>query len=158
VTSRPRAGRDLASGVGLAAFAALYLVANRRYPLDSVAAPGHGGFPLAVGFILLGLAGWQTCRALPAWLEVRRTGAEEGDGVSSPGHPLLMIGLVVAYAAAIGAIGFLSASFALVLASSRLLEARGWLRPVALALGVTAVAYLIFVAWLGVPLPAGLLR
>jgi hypothetical protein len=142
----------------LAALATLYLVANRQYPLDSLAAPGPGVFPLAVGSILLVLAAWQTCRTLPAWLEARRIGAAEGSGPSSPGHSLRMIGLVVAYAAAIGAVGFLGASFALVLASSRLLGARGWLRSVALALGVTAVAYVIFVAWLGVPLPPGLFR
>ena len=29
---------------------------------------------------------------------------------------------------------------------------------VVLALGVTLAAYVLFVAWLGVPLPAGLLR
>jgi hypothetical protein len=42
--------------------------------------------------------------------------------------------------------------------SSRLLGARDWLRPVVLALGVTVVAHVIFVAWLGVPFPTGLLR
>ena len=158
MTSGPRAGRDLAGAAGLAVLAALYLVANRRYPLDSLAAPGPGVFPLGVGLILLGLAGWQTCRALPGWLGARRVRAKEGGGVGSPRHPLVMIGLVVTYASAIGAIGFLGASFVLVLAGSRLLGARGWLRPVALALGVIAAAHVIFVAWLGVPLPTGLLR
>jgi hypothetical protein len=143
---------------GLAALATLYLVANRRYPLDSLTAPGPGVFPLGVGLILLGLAGWQACRALAAWRGARRMRPEEGEVIRSPKHPLRMIGLVVAYAAAIGTIGFFGASFALVLASSRLLGARGWVRPAALALGVTSVAYVIFVVWLGVPLPTGLLR
>jgi hypothetical protein len=62
------------------------------------------------------------------------------------------------YAAAAGTVGFLTASFVLVVVASRLLGAAGWLRPAALALGVTLAAYALFVVWLGVPLPAGLLR
>jgi hypothetical protein len=36
--------------------------------------------------------------------------------------------------------------------------APGWARPALLAVGTTVATYVIFVAWLGVPLPAGLLR
>ena len=63
--------------------------------------------------------------------------------------------VLVGFALAAGTLGFLTASFALVLVASRLLGAPDWLRPAALALGVTLAAYVIFVAWLGVPLPRG---
>jgi hypothetical protein len=155
------AGRDLASAAGLAAFAVAYLVAGRAYPFDTLAAPGPGVFPLAVGVLLLGLAIGQGAAAL------RRAGRPPGSPATSAsgggpagepgvsGRMLGLTGVLVAYAAATGLIGFLTASFALVLASSRLLGAHDWLRPALLAGGVTAAAYVIFVLWLAVPLPRG---
>jgi hypothetical protein len=154
------ARRDLASAAGLAVLAIAYLVAGRAYSLDTLAAPGPGVFPLAVGVLLLGLAIGQGAAALPRG---RRPGspappASAGKpagerGVS--GRVLALMGVLVAYAAAAGPIGFLTASFALVLVSSRLLGARDWLRPALLAAGATAGAYVIFVLWLAVPLPRG---
>jgi hypothetical protein len=64
---------------------------------------------------------------------------------------------LAAFATGAGTVGFLTASFGLVLVASRLLGAPDWLRAAGLAAGVTIAAYAIFVAWLGVPLPAGLL-
>jgi hypothetical protein len=68
---------------------------------------------------------------------------------------MALVAVLIGYPIAAGVVGFLAASFAVVLVSSRLLGARDWIGPVALALGVTAAAYAIFVVWLGVPLPAG---
>jgi hypothetical protein len=155
------ARRDLASAAGLAVLAIAYLVAGRAYPLDTLAAPGPGVFPLAVGVLLLGLAIGQGAAAL------RRAGRQpgslapstSGDGPAgepgASGRVLALTGVLVAYAVAAGLVGFLPASFALVLVSSRLLGARDWLRPALLAGGVTAAAYVIFVLWLAVPLPRG---
>jgi hypothetical protein len=146
------ARRDLASAAGLAVLAVAYLVANREYALDTLAAPGPGVFPLAVGLSMLGFA---ACQAIAA------TRSSAGAAPHPPGdrrarwRVLALVGVLVVYAVAAGTIGFLTASFALVLVSSRLLGARGWLRPAVLAAGVTAAAYLIFVVWLAVPLPRG---
>jgi hypothetical protein len=149
-----RRRRDLLSAGGLAVLAVAYLVASRAYPLDSLATPGPGVFPLAAGLLLLGLATGQAAVAARARAEAATPPA---DG-STAFRAWALMALLVGYAAAAGTVGFLAASFALVLVASRLLGATGWLRPAALALGVTIAAYVLFVAWLGVPLPAGLLR
>ena len=47
------ASRDRRLALGLAALALLYLAAGRRYPLDTLAAPGPGVFPVAAGAALL---------------------------------------------------------------------------------------------------------
>jgi hypothetical protein len=150
----PGARRDVQSAAGLGLVALAYLVASRRYPLDTLAAPGPGVFPLAAGALALVLAVGQVARAL-----VR---GEDAPGARAPGaggrRLAAMVVLLVAYAAAVGTAGFLASSVVLVFVSSRLLGQPGWLRPAALALGVTAAAWAIFVAWLGVPLPAGVLR
>ena len=62
----PEARRDLLSAGGLAVLAVAYLVANRAYPLDTLATPGPGVFPLAAGVLLLGLAAGQAVAAVRA--------------------------------------------------------------------------------------------
>ena len=150
----PGARRDLLSAAGLGLVALAYLVAGHRYPLDTLAAPGPGVFPLAAGTLALVLAAGQAVRAL-----VRREDATVAAAEAVRRRDLLaMVALLIGYAAAVGTVGFLASTLLLVVLSSRLLGERGWLRPAALALGVTAAAWAVFVAWLGVPLPAGLLR
>jgi Tripartite tricarboxylate transporter TctB family len=146
----PGAGarRDRWSAAGLAVLAAAYLAANLRYSLDTLAAPGPGVFPLAAGVALLVLAGWQVI--VPA-----RGPDRAAEVASRPRNPLLMIGLLGLYAASLGVLGFLPSSFVLVLLAARLMGAPGWMRPAMLALGVTIATWLVFVVWLGVPLPAG---
>ena len=155
----PGTRRDLLSAAALGLLAGVYLLANRGYPLDTLATPGPGIFPLAVGLLLLGLALAQAATALRSGLDAASmpSGASWA-GAAAWGRVLAMVVVLVAYAIAAGLIGFLPASLAAIFASSRLLGTRGWLRPLALAVSVTVAAHLIFVAWLGVPFPTGPFR
>jgi hypothetical protein len=157
MSRRPEARRDVLSAAGLAVLAGAYLLANRRYSLDTLATPGPGVFPLAVGVLILGLAAAQAAAAWRSRSEPTQSADVEAK-TDRPGRAIAMASVLVAYAAAAGVVGFLTASFAAVLVSSRLLGARDWVRPIALAVGVAVAAHLIFVAWLGVPFPRGLLR
>ena len=146
-----RSRRDQWSAAGLAVLALGYLLAGRQYPLDTLATPGPGIFPLAVGLALLALAIWQLLaggRRLAA-----AAAASEADDVGITRAPLIMIAVLVLYAVSLPRLGFTLTSFVLVLVASWLMGLRGWWRPVVLALGVTAVSRLIFGFWLGVPLP-----
>jgi Tripartite tricarboxylate transporter TctB family len=149
--------RDRWSAVGLAAIALSYLLAGRGYALDTFATPGPGVFPLAGGLALLAVAVWQfatagstagstTADPRPA------AGTADRPGAARPRTPLIMAVVLVAYAAALPVVGFLPASFVLVVVAARLLGLPGWWRPAALALGVTVASRVIFVSWLGVPL------
>jgi putative tricarboxylic transport membrane protein len=145
----PGARRERWCTAGLAVIAVAYLAANLRYPLETLASPGPGVFPLATGVTLLLLAGWQ--------LLVPAREPERDTQIAGPRRHalLLMIGLLALYAAVLGPLGFLASSFGLVLLAARLMGATGWRRPAVLALGVTVASYVVFVIWLGVPLPAG---
>jgi putative tricarboxylic transport membrane protein len=136
-------GRDRWSAIGLALLAIGYLLAARRYPLDTLATPGPGIVPLGAGLALL---------ALSIWLLV--TGRPRPVADPALRWPAIVVSAVlVLYAAVLPRLGFVVSSFALVVVSSRLMGLRGWWRPAALALGVAAAAYLLFARWLGVPLP-----
>jgi putative tricarboxylic transport membrane protein len=160
----PQARRDRWSAAGLAALALAYLVANRGHALDTLAAPGPGVFPLLAGVALLLVAIWQlvgagTPKSSPAAL-LPGPGCPAGPAPAAPPHraPLAMTGVLVAYAASIGVLGFLAASAALVVVAARLMGAREWWRPVLLAVVVVIATHLVFATWLGVPLPPGRLR
>jgi hypothetical protein len=149
-----RRRRDLLGAGGLAVLAVAFLVANRAYPLDTLATPGPGIFPLAAGLLLLGLAACQAVLAARAGPEAAAAPAEPAPALRASA----LMAALVGFAGAAGTVGFLTASFGLVVVASRILGARDWVRPATLALGVTLAAYVIFIAWLGVPLPAGFLR
>ncbi|PYM90377.1 MAG: hypothetical protein DME08_23605 [Candidatus Rokuibacteriota bacterium] len=147
--------RDRRSAVGLAVFAIAYLLGDLRYPLDTLATPGPGLFPLMAGLALLALAAWQFATAgsrarAPVQPASTTLQAVEPAAV---GPPLVMVGILIVYAALFRLIGFFPTSVALVFVSSRLMGLGGWWRPATLALGVTAASHVVFVRWLGVPLP-----
>ncbi|MGH7323176.1 MAG: tripartite tricarboxylate transporter TctB family protein [Candidatus Rokuibacteriota bacterium] len=167
MASGPEARRDRWSVAGLAVLALAYLYASRQYPLDALATPGPGVVPLVAGVALLLLASWQLVapghrreRAEPSVdsREVADQPPVRRASARAPGRhdQFLMVGLLVAYAASLGILGFLAASFALVVLAARLMGAPGWWRPALLAAGVTVATYLLFAVWLGLPLPAGL--
>jgi Tripartite tricarboxylate transporter TctB family len=169
-------GRDRWSAVGLAVIALGYLLAGRGYALDTLASPGPGVFPLAGGLALLALATWQFAAAG----RIARPPTADARGTSAPSEaaaalataataavapradvhdasrrraPLVMAAVLVLYAAALPVVGFPVASFVLVVVAARLMGLPGWWRPAALALAVVAVSRVVFVTWLGVPLP-----
>ena len=141
-------GRDRWSAVGLALLAIGYLLAARRYPLDTLATPGPGIFPLIAGVGLLAVALWQLAA---------RAATRAADGPpAAPLHraaPAITGVVLILYALAFPRIGFLASSFVLVAVVSRLMGRAGWWRPAALALGITAASHVVFARWLGVSLP-----
>ena len=143
-------GRDRWSAAGLGLLAVVYLVIARRYPLDTLATPGPGVVPLIAGLALL-------TTAIAMFATARSTQSAPPDeavaGEHHPRGPFVLAAALVFYAVLLPRLGFITSSFALVVLASRLMGAPGWWRPVALAVGVAAVAHLLFARWLGVPLP-----
>jgi hypothetical protein len=162
-------GRDRWSAAGLGLLAIGYLLAGRRYSLDSLATPGPGLVPLVTGVALLAVAVWlfvTSGRVAATRIASRPSAARAGvaDPATPTGpsdapplrgrwSPLALAAALAIYAAILPALGFVVSSFALVVVASRLMGAPGWWRPALLALGVTGVSYLLFARWLGVPLP-----
>ncbi len=159
--------REILGSIVLAAVGAAYLLIAARYPLETLANPGPGIFPLVVGAMVVGLAAWQTVHGVRALRHTPggmpapggRAGGEGPAGAAEDGwKAAVMVALLVVYLLVVGRIGFLVCTAGVVLACSKLMNAPGWRRPLLLAAGVILFCYVVFEVWLKVPFPKGVLR
>lgn len=160
------ARKELTSGILLVLVAGGYLLYNTRHALDTLANPGPGVFPLAVGLLLASVATWQVAHAGGRLMAAPRepqdrlvTGESKGSPQSTTTGrvPLCLVAILVLYLIVLSWIGFLSSTFILVIIASRLMGSPGWGRPIALAVGIVLGCYFLFSVWLKVPLPTGYL-
>ncbi|HEX7125118.1 MAG TPA: tripartite tricarboxylate transporter TctB family protein [Thermodesulfobacteriota bacterium] len=138
---------------GLFGLVGLFFALEARdlsYMEESV--PGAGFLPFWLGLLLVAL--------VAGFLFTTRPAKPAGDGASGPSPAdrrkvaAVSLGLV-ACIAAIGELGFTASIAAYLLFLARAVERRGWGLSAGVALGATLGLYLIFQAWLKVPLPRG---
>lgn len=137
-----------------------YLAYNTKYSLDSWNNPGPAVFPLIVGVSFIFLSAWQF--ALTFW---RPVGGFEEDRQTPLGkfffhgraetRPFLLVVVFLIDLLLMKTIGFFPSSFVFVVATSRLLGARDWIRPLGLGGGIDLFCYLLFEVWLKLSLPKG---
>jgi hypothetical protein len=145
------------SAIALFVFGAITVALSLQLPIGSVRAPDSGLFPLALGVLLMGLAAGHGAQA---WL------ARPGPAAAPPAKPddagatrrvVLFMGAVVTATALLVPLGYLLTSFLMMLALLWVLGLRR-LHVAGLIAAASAVAcQLIFVRWLRIPLPPGVL-
>jgi putative tricarboxylic transport membrane protein len=148
--------KEVLSSLALVLFGAVFLLYDTKYPLDELANPGPGVFPLLVGAVLVILTLWQLVRSFRRTGQVR-TGAETLSRNGNEARVLLMVAVFIVYLLAVTWVGFFASNFLFVIVSSRLLGAKGWKGPVLLSLGIDIFCYLLFEVWLKVSFPRGIL-
>jgi putative tricarboxylic transport membrane protein len=146
--------RDLGAAAVLLAFGLFAVIQARGLRFGSVVAPGPGFFPLclAAALCLTSLA-----LLVNAWREAPEGAVASGAG----GRRFAMIGALVAllvYALVLERLGFLLATFGLLVFFFKALQRQSWLVAVGGAVATALVSHLVFKIWLGVNLPGGLLR
>jgi len=144
----------------------IFLVYTTRYPLDDWENPGPAVFPLILGGILLALAAWQLIRALMA-PKMPGSAAEKAHGIDAvkkflrdnagEAKVIALTVMLVLYILMMQWIGFFVSTLLLVILASRLMEAKDWGRPIALAAGVGLFCYLLFEVWIKLSFPRGVL-
>ena len=143
--------RDRAAAAVLVVFGVGGLVAARRLTIGDPAHPGPGFFPfwLALALCVVALALLLTRSpvvprpvAVPA--ERRRHG-----------KVVLALAASAAYAFALEPLGFLLATFLILLFLLGAIESRRWSSSIAISAATAAACHLVFKVWLAVQLPAG---
>jgi hypothetical protein len=143
-------GRDRAAAAALLVFGLVALEEARKLRLGTIARPGPGFFP-----VLLAAAFSVVCLVLlvTAW-RVR-------DVARAPDAQLAWLKIVAAmaalfvYAFVLERVGFVVATFALLLFFFKGLEGQRWTMALAGSLVTAFLTYLVFKVWLQVQLPAG---
>ena len=158
--------KEIVGSLVLILFSLTFLIYTTRYPLDDWGSPGPAVFPLLLGGVLLLLAAWQLIRASLAPKTPDR-GGEKGSMVKAlkaflhenqgEAKVLILTSLLVLYILMMQWIGFFVSTFLLVILSSRLMEAKGWIRPIVLSVGVGLFCYFLFEVWLKLSFPRGIL-
>lgn len=144
--------RDVWSAAALLALGGAILLAGRDLPLGRVGAPGPGFFPtvLAVALVLVATAllgsAWRRRAAVPAAAPPPAAGVRRVSIVAAA---------MTAYALVLEPVGFVGATFVLLLVLFRAVQSQRW--PLALggSAAATALSHLLFKTWLGVRLPPG---
>jgi putative tricarboxylic transport membrane protein len=158
--------KEIFSSLVLILFGSTFLIYTTRYPFDDWESPGPAVFPLLSGGVLLLLAVWQLIHAfldpktrdregekgskIKAW----KTFLHENQGEAKV---LILALLLVLYILMLQWIGFFISTFLLVILSSRLMEAKGWIRPIVLSASVGLFCYFLFEVWLKLSFPRGML-
>lgn len=154
-----RHGKIAAGVVGLV-LSVPYIWAASTLPIGTTARPGAAIFPLACG-VLLAIASAtlvvQQCRArnaqgstetvqLPRGAELRRV--------------LVFAALLLLYVPLLTSVGYLGATFVLVVVLLRALKlgSRVWWRVISMSAVITVVTWFLFAELLNVQLPSGLWR
>jgi putative tricarboxylic transport membrane protein len=132
---------ELALALAFAALGVLWIVRAATMPLWDGFAPGSGFMPLWYGVILIGLAG--------AVIALARDPKPE----EPVGKPLVVLAVVAATILGLSLVGFAPSIFLMLLVLFAVVERRPLARSIVVAAGTTAVLYLVFKTWLGVPLP-----
>jgi hypothetical protein len=104
---------------------------------------------LAVVFVALGIG-----HLVPSSADAARASLEWPDAATQR-RVILMFAVLVAYVAALPYLGFLPATALFVLVLLRSLGTYSWGRTLVLAAVMAVVSHVVFIHWLGMPLPAG---
>lgn len=147
---------DLAFSGFIVAVAVAYEAMALWMPQGSLKFPGPGYYPKLVGiFLIVTSVGCLLQAAL-----TRRTGqATEIPAImtTAAARTALLVALLVGYSLLLKPAGFPIAICLFLVASIRVFGYRKWPIAVLIAIGLTAVSYLVFISWLKVPLPLGVI-
>ena len=138
---------ELALALFFVLLGGLWIAAALRMPLWQGFVPQSGFMPLWYGVTLAGLAAAIVARI---FLEKEKQRVEE-----PVGKALVVIAVLAATIVGFSLIGFAPSVFLLLLVLFTAVERLPVVRSIAVAAAVTALLFLIFRTWLGVPLPVG---
>jgi hypothetical protein len=141
--------RDSLAAAVLLAFGLIALEEARKLRFGSLARPGPGFFPvvLAAAFSLVCVL------LLLEAMRARDAGSASAARLGWRKIVATMVALCV-YALALEPLGFVAATFALLLFFFKALERQRWLVALASSLTTALLTYLVFKVWLNVQLPA----
>lgn len=138
----------------LMAFAVFVGFESRKYPLGTIDNPGPGFLPLLLGVAMAVMAVALTARVWKdGTVEVHRPFWPEKGALSKVS---LAFATILLFTALLEITGYMFNIFILFLILLRPIGRQKWIWSMAISMGATLVAYLLFDKWLMIPLPRGI--
>ncbi len=128
-----------------------------RLSVGTLRAPDSGFFPLVLGVMLIALAVLQGVQLHLAARGAKAQAPDEPRSQDSPWRVALFFGVVALATALFDTLGYVLVSFLLMLGLLQVLGLRKWYVSGLIALLSAVAAQIVFVHWLKIPLPEGLL-
>lgn len=148
---------DALGGVLILLFGVLTVYLSLKMPLGTFRAAGPGLFPLCLGLLLVVLSSIFTLVTVTRLRRVRRRDGKSPEGVGSA-KPVIGCVAVIAFAAGfLEHLGYAPTAFIVVMALLQILGGRYWRRNLLISLTASAVSHFLFVQWLQIPFPQGVL-
>ena len=141
---------DRVLGCGAMLLAAIVGLVSWQYGVGSATLPGPGFWPLAIALSMAGLGAALIAHPTPA-------GSAPTDGVSRWKRFAVGMGTLVFYVLALEPLGYLAATFVLLMVQLRCVEGRSWRGSFLTSALAATMSLVVFRALLNVPLPQGML-
>lgn len=145
---------EVAAAALLAGLAGYVLLEANQLRIGNFRVPQTGFFPRVLGVFLILLTVGELVRALRQAATTDGPGKIDSDGWFRIGAALA---IMLGFALVLEWLGFLLATFALMVLLLRAIEAPSWPKVVIIASITSVLSYGLFSWLLGVPLPAGIL-
>ncbi len=141
---------DVAIALVMLVLGCYWAIAAVPYGLWRGSTPGTGFLPFWYGILIVLLA-------VAILFQRLRNADDSQSAIESPVKPLLILLIVAAAIVGLEVVGFIPAILATLLLLFIVVERLPLVASAVIAVVTTAVLYLMFEKWLGVPLPQGLL-
>lgn len=145
---------EIIAAAALAGFAGYILFESGKLRIGSFRVPQTGFFPRVLGILLVLLTLIELLRALRQPESANAPGKIASEGWFRIGA---ILATMLGFALVLERLGFLLATFVLMVLLLRAIEAPRWSKVFIVALATSLLSYGLFAWLLGVPLPAGIL-
>lgn len=153
--------KDLSSNFFLLILGLFLAFQSMRLSVWGKDGPGPGFFPLVIAIILIGLSLsiiFEYFLVIRAKDKEKISTADQREGQVSVFKVSSYLVLMLLYGISVEKVGFLISSALFLLLMVRYIEKQSWKITISVGLASIIISYLLFVSFLGVPLPKGLIK
>lgn len=161
---KPSRGTLGSLGIGMIGIIGIiYLIEAFKLPLGRLSYPDRGFIPVIIGLALIAFSAIQFILEVffPQLANEKSIDIGEEDNgkeaAAYPKKPVIITVALLMYCALFNTLGFVVATIPLTFVCLRVMEYKSWWVSLIVAVVITLVTYFLFVEWLGVYFPSGIL-